>query len=968
MGDTNEAADRHVVSGGTSDGVGTPPGTGAPPSTRDTTSTTTATTTQTTDSASTGDTTMPELPNSTRTFLKATYDRVGVQAGAREEPTAFDKLAFARDVAVSPAEARALRELAPDGPVRQAAELLGSAVTAPAAAPDAARRAAAVPADALVTAAGLLGTIRAEGPARAGAVPLDAAVERFVERRRLEPVAWLHLERVEMTPVGVERGELVATVPMAPGEKVSVSHKEWATTGNEFEDIVTDELETYSEKGVAEKTDAAMGNESETKRETAMNFGVSAKGSYGPVTLSTSFDVKAADSERGARSTSVKQTAEQTRKSSSRVRKEHKVSLRVETRSGTEDVAAKEIHNDTGRAIRIDYFRMMRKWRVDLIRYGIRMTYDLVVPDPGAALRRTYEEIVALRAKLGPFEFRVRHDDITPASATQLADEFGAEVEPPPDALPPLQVALAGTPGLGIGHHNFALQFDVPDGHRVVDVTFTARVTSPPGVNFGLRVLGTTYEKPEPQGDQTYPPEVLRSPTGRPYLEQRTGRLQVVMMLHDAETAAAELTVRIEPTGAGYRAWQQRIWNPWTTGNTVIPYLDYAAYYTALADALAGARPGSTALVAGLVLEPSTPVTLGTTTTTAGAVLAAAGGRGVAVRVLLSGHFRHPNTPAVEWLNRQRGVVACLDERLPIAGTFHQKAVAIDGTAAFLGGMDIATDRLGDPGRGTGPWHDVQVRITGPAAFDVYRTLAERWNSLPAMRYLPLPARLAPGPRHAAEQSVRVVHTYARPDRPPPAPWVWPPPPAPGPERTVRAQLLEAFAQVRSTIYVEDQYFVGAADDDELLDALTGAVTRPEFRHLLVLTGHAEQAQTDLRQANRHRRTLLGRLRAAGPGKVSVWTYKPERKDRCGWMHAKTWIFDDTLAVVGSANTLLRRLDLDADERTHPDRLILCGRAVPSPRDEMLRTLACAVLPVLGVRTHTFDGQWDHVIDPSPSP
>ncbi|GAA2629584.1 hypothetical protein GCM10010399_71840 [Dactylosporangium fulvum] len=147
-------------------------------------------------------------------------------------------------------------------------------------------------------------------------------------------------------------------------------------------------------------------------------------------------------------------------------------------------------------------------------------------------------------------------------------------------------------------------------------------------------------------------------------------------------------------------------------------------------------------------------------------------------------------------------------------------------------------------------------------------------------------------------------------------------------------------------------------------------------------------------------------------------------------MHAKTWIFDDTLAVVGSANfnrrslfvdgeiaaairddagwaaglrqwlwvrrlssdrrtvrphqvadftvglplwtdtpdTLLRRLDLAADERIHPDRLILCGRAVPSPRDEMLRMLACTVLPVLGIRTHTFDGQWDHVIDPSLSP
>lgn len=40
--------------------------------------------------------------------------------------------------------------------------------------------------------------------------------------------------------------------------------------------------------------------------------------------------------------------------------------------------------------MRIDYYSMMRKWYVALYRYGIRLTYDLTVPEPGATLRETY--------------------------------------------------------------------------------------------------------------------------------------------------------------------------------------------------------------------------------------------------------------------------------------------------------------------------------------------------------------------------------------------------------------------------------------------------------------------------------------------------------------------------------------------------------------------------------------------------
>ena len=58
-----------------------------------------------------------------------------------------------------------------------------------------------------------------------------------------------------MTPAGIERGELLATIPLAPLEQTSVIQKESSVTSQEFTSIVTDSLENYSETGVTENTD-----------------------------------------------------------------------------------------------------------------------------------------------------------------------------------------------------------------------------------------------------------------------------------------------------------------------------------------------------------------------------------------------------------------------------------------------------------------------------------------------------------------------------------------------------------------------------------------------------------------------------------------------------------------------------------------------------------------------------------------
>jgi len=58
-----------------------------------------------------------------------------------------------------------------------------------------------------------------------------------------------------------------------------------------------------------------------------------------------------------------------TRKASSRVKKEHKQSFKVASAAGTEDQAVRLIINPfPDKATRVDYYQLVRKWRVDLYR------------------------------------------------------------------------------------------------------------------------------------------------------------------------------------------------------------------------------------------------------------------------------------------------------------------------------------------------------------------------------------------------------------------------------------------------------------------------------------------------------------------------------------------------------------------------------------------------------------------------
>jgi hypothetical protein len=179
--------------------------------------------------------------------------------------------------------------------------------------------------------------------------------------------------------------------------------------------------------------DVAQSTENQSRHASALNFGASASGSYMGVTLSSSFGYNATSDDSQALKDSRDHSVASTRQASARTRKDHKTTFRVASAAGTEDQAVRVITNPSDKeSMRVDYYQMMRKWRVDLYRYGLRMTYDIVIPSPGTDLMRKIEEVAALDAQINtPFTFSLAPGQITRQNWEGLAATYQASVEPP---------------------------------------------------------------------------------------------------------------------------------------------------------------------------------------------------------------------------------------------------------------------------------------------------------------------------------------------------------------------------------------------------------------------------------------------------------------------------------------------------------------------------------------------------------
>lgn len=292
-------------------------------------------------------------------------------------------------------------------------------------------------------------------------------MDALTELARVEPVGMLHLERIVFDPIGYRRGELVYSVPLTPGEMVRLVHKEWTRTEREFQSSTRTSIETEVEDSLSEKTELTESTQVQQQHNEAFNTAVSASGSYGPVSISASVGYNADSSESSSREQSASRTKEITRKAASRSKKESKISFRLTEESRTEKENYRELKNESAEPVRWDFYRVMKLWQVSLYRYGIRLTYDLVLPEPSSYMLRRYIRLRQIEEALKtPIPLSVRIGDIQPETWQRIAEEQDVALMPPPVS----EIQMSFGREITLSQNLFAyghIEIKVPDGYSI---------------------------------------------------------------------------------------------------------------------------------------------------------------------------------------------------------------------------------------------------------------------------------------------------------------------------------------------------------------------------------------------------------------------------------------------------------------------------------------------------------------------
>jgi cardiolipin synthase len=194
----------------------------------------------------------------------------------------------------------------------------------------------------------------------------------------------------------------------------------------------------------------------------------------------------------------------------------------------------------------------------------------------------------------------------------------------------------------------------------------------------------------------------------------------------------------------------------------------------------------------------------------------------------------------------------------------HRKLLVVDGCVGFAGGLNVGDEWLPKQLGGMG-WHDVHVRVIGPAVRDLSRLAISTWK---AHRGVDLDARIfLPEVAPAGEALVSIIGSGERKKR-----------------RTIQRSYLHAIKRARDYIYIANAYFIPGAG---FRRALYNAVRRGvDVRVMLPASG-------DIYPVQMASRALYSRLLKRGV-RLLLW--------QGAVLHAKTAVIDDAWATVGSYN------------------------------------------------------------------
>src|SRR5450631_2792775 len=383
----------------------------------------------------------------------------------------------------------------------------------------------------------------------------------------VSPIGMLNLERLEMAPAGLERGELIATIPLAPLEETAVVQKEWSVTTKEFTSIVTDSLESYSETGVTDNTELAQSTTSQLQHSNQFNITGTVSGGIPLISGSASSGFTGQDSESDSATDSRKHATAVTQKASARAKQEHKTTISTTTVSGSSETTSRMLKNPSPTdPIRIDYFSLLRKWRVRLYRYGLRLTYDVVVPEPAGSLRDAHAKLDELTSQIGPFTFGLRIEDVKPdpASFNRLVDTYGTGL---PTLPRPLVFMPVGGPVAGLANDGnwrfYQVEFDVPGGMQIQKIQLVAMLGNATQVSrqFNLLTFGAPWGDDLSNHGGVFLNQDLQFSNGWYFMHGATGHQTITYELVWIDAGAIVFNITYEPTDQALTDWQTAAWN-----------------------------------------------------------------------------------------------------------------------------------------------------------------------------------------------------------------------------------------------------------------------------------------------------------------------------------------------------------------------------------------------------------------------
>jgi cardiolipin synthase len=244
---------------------------------------------------------------------------------------------------------------------------------------------------------------------------------------------------------------------------------------------------------------------------------------------------------------------------------------------------------------------------------------------------------------------------------------------------------------------------------------------------------------------------------------------------------------------------------------------------------------------------------------------------GVVIKLLYDWMGGFGNTPRSFWrrLSAAGVEVRCynppkITDPLGVFSRDHRKSLIVDGSIAFVSGLCVGKDWVGDEAKGVAPWRDTGVAVNGPAVADVEAAFANVWATTGA----PIERSEVAAREDLSTEGptpVRVVHSV------------------PGQAHMYRIDQLLA-SIVTESMWLTDAYFIGVPS---YLQSLKDASSDGVDVRILV------PQSTDITLIRDTTRSTYRPLLEAG---IRVYEWNGTM------VHAKTAVFDGRFSRVGSTN------------------------------------------------------------------